>query len=51
MSTGRRAGGPNVLLIVFDTARVDAFEPYGAPTFNWVASVTFGSWSTRRSSA
>ena len=23
--------GPNVLLIVFDTARADAFEPYGAP--------------------
>ena len=23
--------GPNILLIVFDTARADAFEPYGAP--------------------
>src|ERR1700740_1299409 len=22
---------PNVVLIVFDTARADAFEPYGAP--------------------
>jgi arylsulfatase A-like enzyme len=22
---------PNILLVVFDTARVDAFEPYGAP--------------------
>jgi arylsulfatase A-like enzyme len=25
------ADAPNVLLIVFDTARADAFEPYGAP--------------------
>lgn len=25
-------GGPNVLLIVLDTARADAFEPYGAAT-------------------
>jgi arylsulfatase A-like enzyme len=25
------AGRPNVLLIVYDTARADAFEPYGAP--------------------
>src|SRR5437763_1168473 len=23
---------PNLLLVVFDTARRDAFEPYGAPT-------------------
>ena len=26
------AGGPNVLLVVFDTARADALEPYGAPS-------------------
>jgi arylsulfatase A-like enzyme len=23
---------PNVLLVVFDTARADALEPYGAPS-------------------
>lgn len=28
----RTGNGPNVILIVLDTARADAFEPYGAPT-------------------
>src|SRR5688572_15701725 len=39
----KRTDRPNVILIVLDTARADAFEPYGAkagasPTFSQLAS-------------